>query len=83
MLFVGGVRKHTQASVIPSASRVWRRAVQADLSVFHSTLRGSAIADLSPAMGRRVFAISGARRRLLWIGSGRQAIPSGRKRRAL
>ena len=66
MLFAGDACANLVASVIPSASRVWRKAERASakLLIFHSMLPGSAMARLSPAMHRRVSAISGARNRL-------------------
>ena len=44
----------------------------ANLPVFHSMLPGSAMASLSPAMRRRVSAISGARIQRTYINSDPQ-----------
>jgi glyoxylase-like metal-dependent hydrolase (beta-lactamase superfamily II) len=60
MLFAGDVCTNIMASVIPLASRTWRKAVRAsaNLPVFHSMLPDSAMESLSPATRRRAFVIS-------------------------
>src|SRR5215469_670057 len=57
------------ASVIPLASRTWRKVVRAsaNLPVFHSMPPGLAMASLSPAMRRRAFVISTANIQRKWI----------------